>query len=109
MRHIEYTVEVDVEDVFPIFYYRLGGAEHAVAPGDAGIVDQDRDRPDLVGDLCCGGNAVVALGHVERKTFRFSAGTAGFLRRLGGPLLIDVEHHPPRALPRIARRDRPSD
>ena len=109
MRHIEHAGEVDRDDVFPIVDHGFGRAQHAVAAGDAGIVDQDRDLPDLVGDLFCHRDAVVAPGDVEREAFGLAAGVADFLRRFGRRLLVHVEQHHARALAGIAVRDRAPD
>ena len=78
MRHIEDAGEVDRDDVFPIVDHGFGCAQHAVAAGDAGIVDQDRDLPDLFGDLLGHRDAVVALGDVEQKALGLAAGVADF-------------------------------
>jgi hypothetical protein len=109
MRHVEHAGQVDGDDVFPVLDHRLGCAGHAVAAGDAGIVDQDRHLPDLVGDLLRRRDAVVAPGDVECKTFRLAAAIANLPRGFARRLLIDVEQHHARALARIAGRNRAPD
>ena len=109
MRHVEDAGEVDRDDVFPILDHVIGRAQHAVAADDAGIVDEDRDLPDLVGDLLRHRDAVFAVRDVERKAFGLAAGVADFLRRFRRRLLVPVEQHDPRALARIAVRDRAPD
>ena len=109
MRHIEHAGEVDRDDVFPIVDDGFGCAQHAVAAGDAGIVDQDRDLPDFFGNLLGHRDAVVALGDVEQKTLGLAAGVADFARHIGRRLLVHVEQHDPRAFARIAVRDRAPD
>ena len=109
MRHVEHAGEVDRDDVFPILDHGRVLAEHAVAPRDAGIVDEDRDRPDLVGHLFRHRDAGVAVGDVEGKTFRSAAGIEDCLRRLAGRRLVDVEHHHAGALAGIAGRDGAAD
>ena len=80
VRHIEHAGQVDGDDVFPVLDHGLGLGEHAVTAGDAGIVDEDRDLPDLVGDLLGHRDAVVAFGDVERETLGLAAGVADLLR-----------------------------
>ena len=80
-----------------------------IAAGDAGIVDEDRDLPDLVGDLLGQRKAIVALGHVERKALGLAAGLADLLGGLRDRVGIDVEQHHLRALARVAGGDRPAD
>ena len=86
-----------------------GIAREGVAAVDAGIVHQDRDRPDLVGDLFGDRAAGRAVGHVEREALRLAAGIEDLLGGFGGRLAVDVEHHDLRALARIAERDRAPD
>ena len=109
MRHVENTREVDRDDVFPVVDHGLRRAQHAVAANDAGIVDEDRDLPDLVGDLSRHRDAVLAPGDVERKAFGTSAGVADFLRGFRRRLLVPVEQHDARALAGVADRDRAAD
>ena len=109
MGDIEHAGEVDRDDVFPVLDHVIGRAQHAVAADDAGIVDEDRDLPDLVGDLLCHRDAIFALRDVERKALRLAAGVADFLRGFRRGLLVPVEQHDPRALARIAVRDRAPD
>ncbi len=66
---------------------------------------EDRDLSDLVGDLFCHRDAVLASGDIERKAFGFGAGVADLLRGFRRRLLVPVEQHDPRPLPRIAVRD----
>ena len=68
VRDVEDAGEIDRDDVFPILDHGLSRAQHAVAAGDAGIVDQDRDLSDLVGDAFGDRDAILALGHIERET-----------------------------------------
>ena len=105
MRHVEDTREVDRDDVFPILDHVIGRTQHAVAADDAGIVDQDRDLPDLVGYLLCHRDAILAPGDVERKTFGLGAGIADFLRGLRRRLLVPVEQHHAGPLAGVAERD----
>ncbi len=107
--HVEDAGEVDGDDVLPVLDHGVGGAEHAVAPRDAGIVDQDRHRPDLLGDAPGDGDAILGLGDVERKTRRRPAGIADLLCRLFGGLAVDVEQHHLGALAGIAERNRAPD
>jgi len=109
MGHVEDAGEVDRDDVFPILDYSFRRTKHAVAPRDAGIVDQDRDLSDLAGDLLGDGDAVRAPGHVERKTLRLAVGIANFPRRLGRRLLVRIKQHQSRALAGITERDRAAD
>jgi hypothetical protein len=39
------------DDLFPVVDHGKRCAQHAIAPRDAGIVDQDRNLPKLVGDF----------------------------------------------------------
>jgi hypothetical protein len=87
----------------------VGGTQHAVAAGDAGIVDQDRHRPDLFGDAFGDGDAVLALGHVKLEAFCLAAKLANFLRRFFGGFFVHVEQHDLRALAGITERDRAPD
>jgi hypothetical protein len=105
MRHVEDTGEVDRDDVFPILDHVIGRAQHAVAADNAGIVDQDRDLPDLVGDLLCHRDAVFAVRDIEREAFGLGAGVANFLRGLSRRLLVPVEQHHAGALAGVAQRD----
>ena len=105
VRHVENAGEVDRDDVFPVVDHGLCRTQHAVAADDAGIVDEDRDLPDLVGDLLRHRDAVLAPGDVERKAFGLAAGIADFLRGLRRRLLVPVEQHDARALAGIAERD----
>ena len=105
MRHIENAGEVDRDDVLPVADDGLRRAQHAVAADDAGIVDEDRDLPDLVGDLLCHRDAVLASGDIERETFRAAAGVADFLRGFRRRLLVPVEQHDACALAGVADRD----
>jgi hypothetical protein len=109
VRDVEDTGEVDRDDVFPVL--DDGGIRscHAITARDARIVDEDRNRADLVGDLLGHRDAVVALGDVERKTLGLAAGVEDLLRRLRRRFLVDVERHHARALPRITGRDGASD
>ena len=109
VRHIENAGEVDRDDVFPVADHGLCRTQHAVAADDAGIVDEDRDLPDLVGDLLRDRDAAFAVRNVERKAFGLAAGIADFLRGLGRRLLIPVEQHDARPLAGIAERDRAPD
>ena len=109
MRHIEDAGEVDRDDVFPIVDHGFGRAQHAVAAGDAGIVDQDRDLADFFGDAPGHRDAVVAFGDVEQEALRLAAGVADFAGHAGRRLLVHVEQHHARALAGIAFRDRAPD
>ena len=84
-------------------------AGKGIAPDDAGIVDQDRDRADFRGDLRGDGAAGHPIGDVKSEGLRLAAGVADRRRRLGGRLAIDVEHGKLRALARIAERDGAAD
>ena len=109
MGDVEDAGEVDGDDVFPILDHRLGRAQHAVAPRDAGIVDQDRDLADLFGDAFGDLDAVLAFCYVQHKAFGLSACLADLLRRRRRCCFIKVEQRHLRALPRIAERDRAAD
>ena len=87
----------------------VGLAEQAVAAGDAGVVDQDRHRPDLFGDAPGDGVAVVAFDDVELEAFSSSAEIADLLCRRFGGFLVHVEQHHLRALTGIAERDGAAD
>ena len=109
MRRVEDAREVDRDDVFPILDHVIGRAQHAVAANNAGIVDQDRDLPDLVGDLFRHRDAVFAVRDIEREALGLGAGVANFLRGLSRRLLVPVEQHDPRALAGVSVRDRAPD
>ena len=79
------------------------------AAGDAGVVDQDRDLPDLVGDSLRHREAVVALADVEHEALGLAAGIADFLGDVGRRLLVHVQNHHARALAGIAVGDRAPD
>jgi hypothetical protein len=63
------------------------------------LLTEDRDLPDLVGDLFCHRDAVFAVRDVERVTFGTTAGVADLLRGLSRRLLVPVEQHDPRPPP----------
>ena len=109
MRHIEDTREVDRDDVFPVADHGVRSAQHAVAANDAGIVDQDRDLPDLVGDLLCHRDAVFAVRDIEREAVGLAAGVADLLRGLSRRLLVPVEQNDARTFAGVADRDGASD
>jgi hypothetical protein len=109
VRHVEHAGQVDGDDVFPVLDHGLGGASHAVAADDAGIVDQDRHLSDLVGDLFRHRDAVLAPDNVEREGLRLAAAIANFPRGFACRLLVDVEQHHARALAGIAGRNRAPD
>ena len=109
MRDIEHAGEVDRDDVLPVLDHRLSGARHAVAPRDAGVVDQDGDRADRVGDLFCHRGAGRAVGDIERKTVDGAAGVADQFRGFRSTRRVDIERDHPRALAGIADRDRAPD
>ena len=102
LRHVEDAVEVERDDVVPVLRHRLRVRGEGVAAGDAGIVDEDRDLPDLVGDLPGERKAVVTLGHIERKALGLAAGLADLLRGLRDRVGVDVEQHHLRALAGVA-------
>ena len=76
MRDVEHAGEVDRDDVLPVLDHGLGRTGHAVAARDAGVVDQDGDRADRVGDLFGHRDAGRAVGDVERETVDGAAGVA---------------------------------
>ena len=80
-----------------------------VAAVDAGIVDQDRDLPDLVGDLLGDRDAVIVAGDVERKAVRLAAGLANFLGHFFRGLFVEVEQHDLRAFTGVTDRDGAAD
>src|SRR4051794_11297302 len=80
VRDVEGAVQVDRDDVLPIFQDGIGIGSEGVAAVDSGIVDQYRNLSDLFRDLLRDSDTVLAPGHVERKTFRLAAGAANFLR-----------------------------
>ena len=102
-------MQVDAEDVLPVLPYRVGIGGESVAPRDAGIVDQDGDGTDFIGDLFGHRDAILMLGHIERETLRLAAG--GF--DVGGGLFrgfaVDVEHRDCGTLTRIAKCDAAAD
>jgi hypothetical protein len=109
MRDVEHAGEVDRDDILPVLDHGLGRTKHAAPPRDAGVVDEDRDRSDRVGDLLCHGGAGGAVGDIERKTVGGAARIENVLRGLVSCLFIDVEQHDPRALARKAERNRAPD
>ena len=109
VRDVEHAVEIDRHDVLPVLDHGVGIAGKAVAPVDAGIVDQDRDRADVACDLGRDGAASRPIGDVEGEMLRLAAGVAGIRRRLGGRLAIDVEHRDVGAFARIAERNGAAD
>ena len=109
MRHVEGAVEVDGDDVVPILEHRRGLAGERVAAVDAGIVDQDRHRPELRGNAFGDRDAVLAPGDIEREARGLAAGLADFLRGLLGRLGVDVDERDLRALAGVAGRDRAPD
>src|SRR5206468_3764018 len=102
VRHVEDAGEVDGDDVFPILDHGFGCAGHAVAAGDAGVVDQDRHLPDFIGDLPGHRVAVLAPDDVEGEAFRLATAIAYLPGGFACRLLVDVEQHHARALARIA-------
>ena len=76
MCDVEHAREVDRDDVLPVLDHGLGSAHHAVAAGDARVVDQDGDRADRGGGLFCHRRAGRAVGDIERKTVDGAAGVA---------------------------------
>src|SRR3974390_643683 len=109
MRHVEDAVEIDRDDVFPVLDHGRAVACKRIAAVDAGIVDQDRDAPDLLGDAPGDRNAVLAPPDVELKALCEPAGLANFLRGRFGRLRVDVEQRHLRALAGIAGRNRAPD
>ena len=109
VRHVEQAIEVHRHDVLPILDHRVRFSGKGVAPVDAGIVDQDRDRTDIARDLCRDVAASHPIRDVERKVLRLAAGATDIRRRLGRRLAVDVEHRDLRALARIAKRNRAAD
>jgi len=109
MRDIESAVEIYRQDVLPILDHGLGIGGKGVAPVDAGIVDQDRDRADVACDLRRDCAASHPIGDIEDKMLRLAAGITDIRRRLRRRLAIDVEHRELRALARIAERDGAAD
>src|SRR5262249_26068745 len=76
---------------------------------DPGVVDEDRDVADLLGDLLGDREAILAIRDVERKALRAAASVADLLRGLRRRRLVDVEQHDARALARKAGGDRAAD
>ncbi len=89
----------------PILDHRFVGAEHAVAARDAGIVDQDRDGANLVGDLLRHRDAGGAIGDVERKALRLTAGAPDLLGCFRHRIAVHVEQHHARTLAAIPHGD----
>ena len=109
VRHVEDAVEIDRRDVLPVLDDGVCVGDERVAPVDAGIVDEDRDRAELVGDLRGDGTAGRMIGDVERKTFRLAAGVADFGGRGSGSFTVDVERCDLCALARKSDGDRAAD
>ena len=109
MRHVERAAEVDRHDVLPVLQHGIAVRGEGVAAVDAGIVDQDRDAPDLVGDLLGDRDAVIVAGDIEGKTVRLAAGFANFLGHFVGGLFVEVEQHDMRAFARVTDRDGAAD
>jgi hypothetical protein len=109
LRYVEDAIEIERDDVVPILRDRLGLGREGVTAGDAGIIDEDRDLPDLNRDLLCKREAIIPLGHIERKTLGLAAGLADLLGGFRDGVGVDVEQHHLCALARIAGRDRPAD
>ena len=84
-------------------------AGHAVAPRDAGVVDQDGDRADGVGDPFCHRGAGRAVGDIERKTVGGAAGVADQFCGFFCAFRVDIERDHPCALAGIADCDRAAD
>src|SRR6516225_12040254 len=80
MRHVEDAVEIDRDDVFPILDHGRAVAGERVAAVDSGIVDEDGDTADLLGDASGDRNAILAAGDVELKARGQPPGLANFLR-----------------------------
>jgi hypothetical protein len=91
MRDVEQAVEVHRHDVLPVLDHGIGIARKTVAPVDAGIVDQDRDRADLACDLCRDLAASNSITDVEGEILRLAAGVTDIGRRLRGGIRVDVE------------------
>ena len=109
VRDVEHAVEVDTQHLLPVLDDRLRIPGDGVAPVDAGIIDQDRDRTDLLVDERSNLAAAVALGHIEHQIFGLAAGFPDCRNGLRRSIAVDVEDDDAGALPRIAERDRPPD
>src|SRR4029077_17603950 len=105
----EDAVQIDRDDVFPILDHGLARTQHAVAPLNPGIVDEDRDLSDFFGDLLGHSDTVLAFSHIEDEALRFSAGVPDFPGCLRGRLLVHVSYHHLRALAGITVGDCASD
>ena len=85
LRHVEDAVEVDRDHRLPVLGDGVRVGREGVAAGDAGIVDEDRDLAELLGDLRRHGAAGGAVGDVEREGLRLAAGVADQLARSRPP------------------------
>ena len=91
VRHVEHAVEIDRRDVLPVLEHGICIRNKRVAPVDAGIVDEDRNRTDFFADLRGDRAAGRVIGHVERKILRLAARVADFGGRARRCLAVDVE------------------
>ena len=109
MRDVEDAVEIDGNDIFPILDHGVAIAGKGVAAVDAGIVDKDRDLPDLLTDALGERNAVFAPGDVELEAGSLAARAADFFRGLCRRSFVDIDQRDLRAFARVTESNRPAD
>ena len=109
MRYVEDAVEIDADDIVPFARDSLGVAADAAAAGDTGIVDQNRNAANLVGDALGDGIAVRTVAHIEREAVGLAAGAFDLLRRFRCRCGVDIERHHARAFAGITQRDGAAD
>src|SRR5581483_6365786 len=109
MRHVEHADEIDRDDVFPVLDDGRSLAGKGVAAIDAGIVDEDRDLPDLFADELRDINAVVALRDVEPVTGSPATRATNIFRSFLRRLRIDIEEDDLRAFFGVTWRDGEAD
>ena len=80
--HVEQGIEVGVDDVVPLVRRHL--VEHAVF-GDSGVVDENIDRPEVLGDLGQPSYTVLVFGDVP-----FVDVDARLRLELGGGLVVGM-------------------
>jgi len=109
MNDIEHAVEIDRHDVLPVLADDVGIGGEGVAPGNAGIVDEDRDLVGFCRDVRSDGAAGGAIGDVEPEVVRLAAGLDDVGGRCGRRLAIDISSNDLRALAGEAQRDGAAD
>ena len=82
-RHVEARRQVGLDDRIPLLEIH---AVQGAVPGNAGVVDEDIDRPQVMGDLFNGFLAGIVIADIE-----FINGDVGFFLEFLGGLDIAVE------------------